>query len=286
MKKRRVLVVAAWCCLAGVLPGRAEPSLSMADLEPAEPPPAATNLWFDVGEEIIYHIYWGVLHVGTSHVTTDWVKNGDGRTLLRIKFESRSNKVLAALYPVEDVQYSLIDPATFLPVTFFKKSRQGRRFYDEVTHFDHAAGKAHWTSLVKGKSRTVDIQPDTRDLISLMYLVRSMEYEVGTALETKVYTDEKIYDLFLKVPRKEVVELDKYGKVASLLFDPEAAFEGLFVRKGKVYVWVSDDARRLCTKITARVPVASVRIQIQEVRGPGDDFWVGKRAQTPKLRAR
>jgi hypothetical protein len=123
-------------------------------------------------------------------------------------------------------------------------------------------------------------------MISLMYLIRSLDYGVGTELSFRVFTDEKIYDLFLKVPRKEIVELSKYGKVASMLFDPEAAFQGLFVRKGKVSVWVSDCPRKLMTKLTATVPLASVRIQLAEVKGPGEDFWVGKRPASPAMRAR
>lgn len=251
------------------------PDPARADV-PAPPPPSATNLWFDVGEEILYTIYWGFISVGYSHVTTDWFLHDDGRTLLRIRFESRSNKVLASLYPVEDFQEVLIDPESFLPVVYTKKSRQGRRHYHEITRFDHAAGVAHWESVLKEQSKTVPIRPDTRDLITLMYYFRSMKYDVGSELHKQVFTDEKIYDLTIRIPKKEIVELSRYGRVASLLIDPEASFEGLFVRKGKGYMWVSDDARRICTKITAQVPVASVRIQIDEVRGPGEDFWVGK----------
>lgn len=264
-------------------------SLSVFDgpeMEPAPPPPSATNLWFDVGEEIFYNIYWGFIHVGSSHVTTDWVRDDDGRTLLRIRFESRSNKVLATLYPVEDLQEALIDPETFLTVQTRKKSRQGRHYYDEVARFDRAAGKVYWKSLLKDKQKEIPIAPDTRDLIALMYLIRSMDYKVGDEMNLQVYTEEKVYDLVLKIPRKETVRLSRYNKVASLVFDPEAAFQGLFVRKGKVTAWVSNDQRKLLTKLTATVPVASVRIQIEETRGPGEDFWVGKRPQSQPLPVR
>lgn len=260
------LITAPWVAAIPVTPG-------------AEPPPAAEDLWFEVGEEILYDIYWGMMNVGSSHVTTEWVSDESGRTLLRIRFESRSNKVLSSLYPVEDVQESLIDPETFLPVWFMKNSRQGRHRYHEAVRFDHAAGIAHWESFLNGKTKKVPIEPDTRDLISLMYWIRSQPAEAGASFETQVFTDEKIYDLQVNIPRREIVELKRYGRVASLLFEPEASFQGLFVRKGKVQLWVSEDARRLCTKIAARVPVASVRIQLAEVRGPGQDFWVGKAAE-------
>lgn len=253
-----------------------KPSAEMV-AAPVAPPPSASNLWFTVGEEITYDIYWGIIKVGFSHVTTDWVKHEDGRTLLRIRFVSRSNKVLHAIYPVDDIQETLIDPETFLPVVSMMNSRQGRRYVHEITRFDHAAGIAYWESLLKDTRKEVAISPDTRDIISLMYYIRSLDYGVGEQMDMQVFTDEKVFDLQIRIPAKENIQLDSYGRVASHLFVPEAEFQGLIVRKGKAYLWVSDDERRLCTQIKVQIPVASVRIQIAEVRGPGQDFWVGKR---------
>ena len=239
------------------------------------PPPSASNLWFEVGEELRYDIYWGVLHVGQSVVTTEWVVHEDGRTLLRVRFRTRTNRVVERLYPVTDVQEALIDPDTFLPVYFLKDSKQGRHTQHEITRFNHAEGTAEWESFTKSKAKIIEIEPDTRDLITLMYFMRSLDFEVGATKELRVLTDEKIYDLSLRMPKKEKVELQKYGPVTSFLIDPRAAFDGLFVRKGKMNLWVSDDDRKICTRITASVPVASIRIQLSDVRGPGDDFWVG-----------
>lgn len=245
-------------------------------LVPVEPPPSATNLWFDVGENLIYDIYWGIFHVGVSEVTTTWVKHDDGRTLLQIRFKTRTNRVVEQLYPVEDIQETLIDPETFLPVYNLIISRQGKRTQHEITRFDHQGKKAHWESFKKNKKKEVAIESDTRDIISTMYYIRSKTFAVGDTFEMKVFTDEKLFDLFVKIPKKERVELSKYGKVGSFRFDPEAAFNGLFVRKGKIAIWVSNDTRKLCTQISAEVPVAKIHIKLASVSGPGHDFWVGK----------
>ena len=37
----------------------------------------------------------------------------------------------------------------------------------------------------------------------------------------------------------------------------------------------STDARRVCTRIKAAVPVASIKLKLDEVKGPGKDFWRG-----------
>lgn len=63
-------------------------------------------------------------------------------------------------------------------------------------------------------------------------------------------------------------------KVPSLKMVPEVKFDGLFVRKGRGRIWVSRDARRVMTFAKMKVPFGSVRIKLQEVRGPGKDFWI------------
>jgi len=274
LKNNRWAIVLVWLSLA--LPGNAIETNMLVTTPATQPPAIASNLWFQVGEQLRYNIYWGFITVGESTVTTEWVNDESGRTLLLIRYKTRTNGVVEKLYPVEDVQEALIDPETFLPVYYMKNSRQGKRKSHELTRFDHKNKKAYWQSFIKGKSSEIAIDSDTRDLITMMYHIRSMDYSVGTNMEMRVMSDQKIYDLFLKIPRKEVVELDKYGRVSSYLFDPEAAFDGLFVRKGKMYVWVSTDDRKICTKITAKVPVASIRIELKEVTGPGEDFWVGR----------
>ena len=57
---------------------------------------------------------------------------------------------------------------------------------------------------------------------------------------------------------------------------PIAEFDGLFLRQGKVFFWVSKENRRMVTWVEAKVPVGKVSVKLREVSGPGDDFWVRK----------
>lgn len=234
---------------------------------------AATSLWFEVGEELTYKLHWGVIHVGESRVTTEWVEE-DGRRLLAIRYRTRSNAFLDRIYRVDDTVESIIDPETFLPVRFTKILNEGRYRADEVTVFDHAARKAVWTNRRKNETREFEIEPDTRDLVTFMYFMRQIEFKTGERPQYRVMADEKLYDVWLNVGKVETMKLEKYGKVKSIKVTPDAAFQGLFVRKGKIDIWVSQDERRVATRLQATVPVADVHINLYEVRGPGNDAWV------------
>jgi len=242
----------------------------IARAESASEPPA---LWFDVGEELVYSIHWGVIRVGETRVTTEWMEE-EGRRLLLIRYRTKSNSFLSKIYPVDDTIEAVIDPVPFLPIRFVKKLSEGKRKTDEVTVFDHAAGVAHWTDALKNRKKDFAIDADTRDLVTFMYFMRKRAFTPGEQVEYRVMADEKIYDVFLNVGSIDTMKMEGFGKVKSVRVTPEAAFEGLFVRKGKMVVWVSHDARRVATRIQATVPVADIHINLREVRGPGHDSWV------------
>lgn len=232
-----------------------------------------------IGEKITYRIYWGYLPVGTAISWTEWTEV-EGRKLLAIRLRTLSNRVVEKIYPVDDTIESLVDPITFLPVRFAKNMSEGTHKYNEVTVFDRTNLVARWESKLTGKKRTFIIEPETRDIPSLMYLLRTNTFTVGKREHFRVMADEKIYDLWVNIQKKEKTDVPNYDEVASIKVEPEAAFNGLFVRKGKLWVWLSDDPRCLATRIEASIPVANVRAVVVQVEGPGKDFWIKQQLST------
>ena len=229
-----------------------------------------------VGEKLTYQLYWGLIPVGSAVVWTEWAEL-DGQRLLAIRLRTVSNKVIEKIYPVNDTIESLIEPASFLPVRFTKNMSEGSSRHHEVTRFDRTNLVARWESKITGKTNAFTIEPDTRDIPSLMYFLRNQRFEPGKRDHFRVMADEKIYDLWVNVNSKEPVSLPGFDRVGCTKVEPEAAFNGLFVRKGKMWVWISEDSRTLATKIEASIPVANVRAILLKVEGPGQDFWT-----TPK----
>lgn len=234
----------------------------------------ASEWGFPVGEGMEYAIYWGFIHVGTAVMTNFWVEE-DGRRLLTIRLRTKSNKVLSMLYPVDDHIESVIDPETFLPIRFHKQLSEGSYRADQLTLFDHAAGTALWKNNLKPDepTKTFEIKPDTRDIVCQTYYLRRVTFEAGKKYPYTVMADEKLYDLIVNAEHSETIDLDAYGKVPSLKIEPEAKFGGVFVRKGRMWMWVSETARKVCTKLAAEVPVANVRLLLRKVYGPGADDW-------------
>ncbi len=242
---------------------------------PLPGPGEVPDLWFPVGEEQLLDLQWGIIPVGTAHVWSEWVRE-DGRWLLAIRMRTRTTSVLDTIYPVDDFIESIIEPKAFLPLRFVKKVNEGKSRYDELTLFDHARLTATWRSLRKDGSKVFPIEADTRDIPAMLYWFRKTRFEPGEQREYRVMADEKMYTVMPKPVERETVKVPGVGKVTCLRFEPEAQFNGLFVRKGRLWVWVAEDDRRLAVRLAAEVPVANVKAVLVGVRGPGNDRWVGR----------
>jgi len=246
-------------------------------------PPALVNaarLPFPVGEEITYEIHWGILPVGRVRVVYERTEF-QGRSLLAIRSTARTSRLLEKFYPVNDRLESLVDPATFLPVRFTKQLSEGRYWTHEITTFDHARRQAHFESLKSGVQQTYPIDADTRDILSMMYYLRSRPFVVGTKPQYRAAADDKLYDFQVDVQKNEKVKTDHYGTVPCVKLEPLASFQGLFIRKGRAWFWVSRDPRQLAVKLAAEVPVASISLSLDRVSGPGTDTWVAAASGKP-----
>jgi len=246
-------------------------------------PPAWADFAFPVGEELVYRVYWGFIPVGKTRIVTRWVEE-NGRKLLAIRYRARSNRVLAAIYPVDDIVEAVVDPVSFRPVRFVKNLKEGSHRNQEVTLYDFEKGTAHWESRTKNKSRDYPVEEDTRDLVTFMYFVRGQRFEEGTNRRFRVSDDDKLYDLTVKAYGEEPLELQGFGKVKCMKLEPVAEFQGLFVRKGRMLIWIVQGERCIVTRVVASLPVANVRAVLSEVHGPGDDFWIRQTRENLKGR--
>jgi len=236
-------------------------------------PNGVTNAphWFPVGETLDYRLLWGIIPVGTATLSTDWVNAGD-RVLLRIKAIAKTESIVKALFPVDDYVETLVDPNTMLPVQYTQRLREGRKHRNDRIVFDHAAGRAVWRDDETDKAHVLLISEDTRDVLAFSYYMRSRDCQIGMRQETDVIVDEKLCKLTLTGIRHERVKIREFKeKFSCLVMEPEAQFGEIFVRKGKVYLWFTTDARKLCAKMSAILPFVDFRACLRsftEAYGP------------------
>lgn len=230
------------------------------------------QFWFPVGERLTYGLYWGVIPVGESVMESSWI-DYEGRKVLSLTSMAKSGRILSSIYPLDDYVQSIVDPVTFLPIRYEQRLREGRHVRHDIVKFNHTNLTASWRSELSGRTNTLVISNDTRDIVCLSYYMRSKSYTGSESFTYQVLVDDKLYALHVKFLGKEKVKVEGKGSISCFHLEPEAKFGAIFVRKGKVNLWFSEDPRHICVKMTGKVPVASVKAILNEVSGDTNAPW-------------
>lgn len=228
---------------------------------------------FIPGEVSHYKVTWGIVPVVWSTTETEKVMDGE-RELICIRQISQSYPAYNALYKVDDKTEVLIDPQTALPIKLDLEINEGRQHKNYLTTFDHKNRIAIYTNRISGEVRKIQIQKDTREILSFMYSMRNQSIENLAFQKYQLLVEGKLYDLELNLNDLDMIPLNRYGEVASISFDPIAEFDGMFLREGKITFWISQKPRRMITCIQAKVGIGKIQVKLDEVSGPGDDFWI------------
>ena len=198
------------------------------------------NQAFGAGEHFEYVVKYGFITAGSAYLDIDTVVPIRGHQAYRITSRAKSSSFFSKFYNVNDRAESYVDVEGIYPVWFEKHLREGKYKSDRWVRFDHTRHIA-----VSSKGDTLRIPPFVQDVLSVMYYVRTQPLEVGKSVVLDNYADGKNYPLEVKVLRKERKKVEA-GEFNCIVVEPliqEGA--GIFVHKGSVTVWLTDDKNRL-----------------------------------------
>ena len=205
-------------------------------------------------ERLEYEIRWTMIPAGNTVLEIA----PEGQDNLRIKSHTESHKWLNLFYKVDDyIEVLLQRGEGFLPIQYHLKLREGRHRKEREVSYDQAGGRIVKLNVLEDKTEVFDIEGEINDPLSAFYRVRTMPAEVGKSIKVRVFDNGKIYDIEVQVLRREKITVPA-GTFDAIVMKPILMSEGVFMRKGDVTLWMSDDARRLMLKMKSKVAVGSI----------------------------
>jgi len=225
--------------------------------------PGEAKVPFPVGEKLTYVIRWGMVPVGTGVLHVQGIETLRGRRVYKIVATARSNAFLSTFYEVDDRVVTYVDVEKLYPLEFRKKLSEGGYECDEKMVYDQDRHRAVFTSPTSKKEMV--IPPGVQDALSCLYFFRTMDFEVGRTLFLDVNADEKNWELQVRVIREESLDIRHLGGFQTVKVEPVAKFEGIFVRKGRIFVWVTRDKLRLPVLMKSKVPFGSVSAALTKI---------------------
>jgi hypothetical protein len=145
---------------------------------------------------------------------------------------------------------------------YFKQLREGDYRREVEIHFDHDANIAYFPD-----GKETEIPHGVHDILSAFFRVRTMELPDSLEIELPTHGDKRLYNLVVKVHGRE--ELDSVlGRVRCVKVQPLLREEGLFRHEGDLFVWLTDDERRIPIRMQANIPVGAIEAKLKHYVPP------------------
>jgi uncharacterized protein DUF3108 len=216
--------------------------------------PAAFSV--TIPEKLVYDVAWTGIKAGTA--TQEILVEKDS---VRVVSTVRSADWISAFFPVEDrvesVLTKAVPPQIGLPVNLRMKVKEGSHRKDKEIIFEHGKGRARYIDHMNGENAVVEIGGRTYDTYSSFYYVRTLPLEVGKSVFVSVLDNKRLWNIEVQVLKKERIKTSM-GEVNTILINPLVKNEGMFERKGAIYIWLTDDERRIPVKMKTKVAIGSI----------------------------
>ena len=206
-------------------------------------------------ETLSYRVEWRLIRAGAA--TLSWEAAPEGtphqwQASLRLE----STGLVSRLYKVEDHYVAQLDSGLCAVSSLLKAHEGGRRRETSVT-FDGGSRKASYLErdVVKNnvvRSVEIDIPPCVHDVVGGLFVLRKMRLEPGEQAQIPISDGKKSVSARIEAQARETVTTPT-GTHKTIRYEAFLFNNVLYKRPGHLYVWLTDDARRLPVQIRVRL---------------------------------
>lgn len=238
---------------------------------PVPPPPARSVIVPEVisapileaapaSEKLTFAAEWHLSHAGTVTVTSR-------EKQIQLRIESAG--IVSMLYKVDDlltVNYDEPDcaAASLLESMESKRHHETRVTYDRSQNFAFFVERDLLSDMVIREAKT-QIPNCVSDALGALAKLRTLKLDPGQSVQLPVSDGRRFASV--KVDALERGEVKTAGETYRAIRYQAALLNGvIYSRKGRLFVWVTDDARRLPVQIQVQMgfPIGTVTLQLQK----------------------
>ncbi|MFB3917874.1 MAG: DUF3108 domain-containing protein [Terriglobales bacterium] len=269
MTLNRIFQFACWCAvLALVISASADQTATtqaattsaIGPLSRIQRPPE--NFHLPSGTTYVYGAEWRLWTAGTASIRIETTGQQQ-----RVTGSADATGVTALLFGVRDRFESYFDPHTFCSQRIFKHTEEGFHKRETSISFDYGRRKSvlDEVNLRNGdrKHTEQEIPSCVTDVLSGVFYASSLPLQVGSEYLFPINDGGKTIDVRLHVEAREQVKTDA-GTFPTLRVQPEAS-SGVLKDRGRVWIWYSDDARRIPVQVRARMFWGTLTLRLQRV---------------------
>ncbi|MCF0222080.1 MAG: DUF3108 domain-containing protein [Fibrobacter sp.] len=223
------------------------------------------------GERLDYNLSWGPITAGTA--TLQVKPAADGKTEFYTLAHDKG--AFKQIYPVEDTIYTRVRNKGLMTEVFTKSLHEGSYHNKSVIRFDRKGEKA-WLSdtvfldpvkrtIKRSADTVVTIQGMEHSIMSAFYYVRSIPLAVGDTSKFSAVSGKKRYELKVVTHGREKIK-SILGEVNTIKVEPMLDGDGIFVSKGRIFIWFTDDERRIPVLMECEIALGSIKAKLISIK--------------------
>ncbi len=225
---------------------------------------------FAPGEKLTYNISWSkIIDAGVSIME---VKSGDtinGRQTYTLVSTTHSVGVLNLVFPVQDKIVSIVDAKRLYSLSFDLREHHGKKIRSRRIIFDQTNGIVR-DIVNQDPPKQFAIPPREEDAFSSLYYLRTLpDLTLGKTIVVKVHDSEKNWAVDVQVLAKEKITTPA-GVFDTIKVRTHPKYEGVFMNKGEIYIWFTDDTRKIPVLMKSIVSIGSIVATLIDMQGVQD----------------
>jgi Protein of unknown function (DUF3108) len=224
--------------------------------------PPVQGFSFPVKQTLTYAVDWRVFPAGVATFHLEQVGGME-----RVTATGQSVGALSLLYRVNDWFESYFNRQTGCSTSFNKRLQEGKRQITSSLRFLSSPGKQvfdeknHVTGIVQHKE--APIPPCVTDLMSAIFYGGSQTIEPGQSFRMPVADAMRVVDVTMKAEAREQITTAA-GTFETIRVQPMAA-AGVVKNRGNIWIWYTDDQRRMPVQMRARLFWGTLTLRLTRV---------------------
>lgn len=214
-------------------------------------------------ERFTYGVEWRFVRAGEVELA----HTGTRQTDMKLK----SSGLVATFYKVDDTYRAVFDPG-LCAVSLSLDAKEGRRHRDTKVTFDREKKRASYLEKDLNNGRTVlakelEVPACVHEVTGALRRLRQLKPAHGATIELPVSDGKKVVMAKVEAQASEKISTP-LGQFTATRYEAFLFNGVLYGRKGRLFIWVSDDERRLPVQIKVQLPfyVGTITLNLEKAQ--------------------
>ena len=224
--------------------------------------PAPEGYNFSNGQRLVYQAEWRLFTAGTATLE---ISSSGGQQ--HVHGTADAGGAVALLYHVHDRFDSWFNAHTLCSARLIKHTEEGLRRKDTQITSDYARNQAvlEETNLRNNERKRVEnaIPGCASDVLSGVFYGATLPLAPGEQYSFPLNDGNKTVDVIVHVEAREDVKTP-LGTYHTIRVQPEAS-SGTLQKKGKIWVWYTDDAQHIPVQMRGRMGWGNLTLSLERI---------------------